>query len=105
MMEVRCCCTPQNLLGYLPSPADVRHRQRVTFLTDDGVSIFSEPQSVESLMAVPTIELEVKELRVGGFAYSSDGHSLEEIQEIPGFRPPTLEMAHKKGGKGKSWKK
>lgn len=87
-MEVRCCCTPENLIGHLPVPT-------------------------EFLSVLP-----IRELEDGTFAYSSDEKPLAEIQAMPGFTwpdggPPmrlasgvVLEMnIHKKGGKGKTWKK
>ena len=74
-MEVRCCCTPENLIGHLPVPT--------AFLS----------------------VLPIRELEDGTFAYSSDNRLVEEIQLMPGFIEPEPESIHKKGGKGKSWKK
>ena len=87
-MEIRCCCTPENLIGYLPKPT-------------------------QFLSVLP-----IRELEDGSFAYSADNRLIEEIQLMPGFEPPApidrplrlnsgivLDAGiHKKGGKGKSWK-
>ncbi len=88
-MEIRCCCTPENLIGHLPAPT--------AFLS----------------------VLPIRELEDGTFAYSSEERRLADIQAMPGFEPPApidrpLRLVsgvvldagiHKKGGKGKTWKK
>ena len=53
MIEVRCCCKPENLLGWLPEATD-------------------------------TI-LNLREMDNGEMAYESHGHTVEEIEALPGF--------------------
>lgn len=102
LVEVRCCCQPQKLLGYLPVPsAKVEVGQRVTFM------ISPERVRVEELVlaggrslpvSVTRIPAEVITLLIAEFgpvlgpdgrgyrcALKAEGVPLEQLRRIHGF--------------------
>ncbi len=73
-MEILCCCNPSNELGSLPEGAPLPVRE---WQDEDGNT---------------------------GFAYSSHGMDLEEIQAMMGFKP-TAGKGRKKTWRERTWKK
>ena len=103
MMEVRCCCKPENLIGYLPDPINRNPLQ--TFLTAQPFEPIRPIGAISDEMEVvlpETIQLKVRPLAEGGFAYSSEGHDEATIRALPGFVPAATEAG--KGTK-KTWRK
>ncbi|HEV8474576.1 MAG TPA: hypothetical protein VGR82_17495 [Methylomirabilota bacterium] len=105
VLEVRCCCQPRRLLGWLPVPSNVQHPRpgvEVTFLVDqarvelESFSPFSRghaafddlPRRVRHIPA-RRVTLRMAEWGDGELetrlAYKSEETSLEDLRKIVGF--------------------
>ena len=84
-MEVRCCCQPLKLLGWIKVHEEISKRQ--------GPIIFAI--STDDVRRHFTIKLEIREFWESEFpgdhktynAISAEGRSIEELIKIDGFFP------------------
>ncbi len=87
-LEVRCCCDPGKLLGYLQVPDESAHNGvRLLYHVPLPVS-WQDP--AEPPRPVRPIELEVRVVQVGFRRYlavRSNDHPLETLLRLPWFRP------------------
>lgn len=75
LLEVRCCCQPQKLLGWLPVP-DAR-RKSVSF----GAVV----------LPIDQINCEVAGVEVSYRAVKADGAPLDLLRGIPQFKEAPIE--------------
>lgn len=92
-LQVRCCCTPQKVLGTLPAP-EGRHRERTFLLAGGGllrleVRYYCErTQASEELLrraADPVVAAYLRQGNVNERAYYSEDTPLEVLRQIPEF--------------------
>jgi hypothetical protein len=104
-VEVRCCCTPNKVLGYLPVPGALEVGKRVVFVLDTArsdawvlglrlevpetfptitfeVARWSESR-IRELPAIGVVGFELE--RTGGLALKHENVTLEELRRIDGF--------------------
>lgn len=90
-LEVRCCCDPRRLLGYLPAPDDAKSGQVMSFKTQtDWKTCFESDW--QPLDTVTFAELEISIVGLSGrerLAYKSDHTELQTLRKIVGFREAT----------------
>lgn len=75
MVEVRCCCVPKNLLGWLPIYSQPDYSDRYTYAyLDYGKEI-------------KTLELQIEGIQLAEYAmaFKSDNTPLETLRKIPCF--------------------
>jgi len=96
-LEVRCCCQPQKLLGWLPAPDDVQIGQVIRFQVRPARWVFarksSVPDATPQYEPVDTIALPVASLGAGylngepitRLAFKSEETPIERLRLIPGF--------------------
>jgi hypothetical protein len=99
LTEVRCCCDPLKLLGYLPSPPDGGAHADFT-LAPVFQSPAPGPRPVTEYLPGGHVRLSLCEfaipdpeytpgsmfgMYIRGLAYRADGVELETLQRIPGF--------------------
>lgn len=77
MMEVRCCCVPQNLLGWLPAPTVKFSGRTMNFPLPDG-EVLTLPMSryIERVHGEVVTDL---------IAYKSQETPIETLRLIPNF--------------------
>ncbi len=93
-LEVRCCCGPENLLGYLEVPLFVESPMGLAVLKEDGLAV------------VIGIEGYGSEDGPTRLAVNSDGYSIDWWQGVCGFRQARTSEALKNLNAGKkTWKK
>lgn len=106
LMEVRCCCRPAKLLGYLPEPSSgnfwvfpLRYDVRTFGLGESAVDVRELDPSVKlevhyfdrravdmpPELAAAARVAPLKAKGRSGFAYKAEGMTLEELRRIPGF--------------------
>jgi hypothetical protein len=93
-IEVRCCCQPQKLLGWLPvDPKDVRRGAVIKFI----IPPFATFPADETVTVTPLarVALPVEHFHPGGFAsyypaLKSEETPIEVLGRIPGFVENTL---------------
>lgn len=94
-MEVRCCCKPQKLLGWLPVPASAALGETLHFTIPPVVRFLGtplEPQGFTEegrrVISLP-VEMFGGVIRPGVFgehlALKSEETPLETLRQIPGF--------------------
>jgi hypothetical protein len=81
-LEVRCCCAPKQLLGWLPADSN---REYVCFALSDPLD-----RSYKSVVKAPeTVLLPIREIFVPEkgyyYAISSDETPVEKLRRIPEF--------------------
>jgi hypothetical protein len=89
-IEVRCCCQPQKLLGWLPvDPKDVRRGAVINFTI---IRSFANFLSDETVAVTPParVALPVEDFHPGGLAryypaLKSEETPIEVLRKIPGF--------------------
>lgn len=91
-LEIRCCCRPDKLIGYLPDDGTPVGGRR-TFAVGQLHLVMCAPDAERPKFN--TIRLSVDqmndELRGSRRAWKSDGHDLDMIRRIIGLLPPTSE--------------
>lgn len=92
LLEVRCCCSPQKLLGWLPVDDSVRPGAVVRYCyrtRTEGRWACRDPLSVSDAPMVHTIPLVIGEIYINGdhwLALKAEGVPLEILRLIPGFQ-------------------
>jgi hypothetical protein len=98
MMEVRCCCRPQKVLGWLPVGPDVREGDTIQFVVRPArwaLASLNEPPVYEPLdrialpVAVFVIDRAFAEPIIG-LALKSEETQIERLRLIRGFRVNNL---------------
>lgn len=87
-MEVRCCCQPQKLLGWLPVPDDVHDGRVLRFIVRPARWEFTSVEATPEYKKVDEIELPVARLGIVGvtiLALKSEETPIERLRLIPGF--------------------
>jgi len=89
MMEVRCCCKPQKLLGYLPVEENARAYVGVIFdkTQFDPLRSASYNDPLRSA-SYKTIRLPVEIVNQNGnqhYALKSEETPIEVLRQLPGF--------------------
>ncbi len=100
ILEVRCCCQPQKLLGWLPVPDDVRDGDTVCFTKNEchafaEQALFQPSHFVRITLPVATF----REMRGGvdeedvqvtqHLALKSEETPIDVLRKIPGFKEAT----------------
>lgn len=87
-MEVRCCCQPQKLLGWLPVPHPSPCRgMQVTFLVGRGAH-YEWRAGEPVFLAAQTVTLPIEQIVMPGdqhLALKSEETPIETLRQIPGF--------------------
>jgi hypothetical protein len=108
LMEVRCCCRPEKLLGYLPAPHDGQTHgifaARLTLQPRDPM------QPIAALVDFEQVRMDVLPFAMPdsdsmltppswrtSMAYRADGVDLDTLLRIPGFMKaaPEREVGHR----------
>lgn len=92
MMEVRCCCRPATLLGWLPLPRDWTGQPTVEYhwptiaWPPRSLSELNKPEITQNRVC---LEVQAWSSRSGarGIALKPDGLDLFDLVKIPGFHP------------------
>jgi hypothetical protein len=94
MLEVRCCCRPENLLGWLPVPErDVWNGARVAFRIparvesrrEQGIITVSAYRAEHIWLTVAHYQCSAGGPFRGHLAFKSDDTPLETLRRLPGF--------------------
>jgi hypothetical protein len=82
LLEVRCCCTPTTLYGYLPIRSDVKAGERITYPIEYGAGFGALTLEVHSFQ-------DAHMQRCLAFKYEGDDvqQKLATLQKIRGFVP------------------
>lgn len=86
LLEVRCCCRPEKLLGWLPVPGLAFPGQSITFLVMPR-PVFGRPTALAAF-AAERLELPVALYRADDGtrrALKSEDTPIETLRLIPGF--------------------
>lgn len=88
MMEVRCCCRPQKLLGWLPVAEGQR---QVQYLVREPmrVNINATEEQRTRLITLPVAEFHPAAGGAPYFALKSEETPLEDLRLLPSFREAT----------------
>jgi len=73
--EVRCCCIPERLLGWLDVPEDARREVSFAQFEDGYLKAVTLP-----------IEMLSTPGRPGYWAIKAEGMTIDELRKIPGFK-------------------
>jgi len=86
-VEVRCCCVPKNLLGWLPClPTDYHEGNRVTFLRKSSIESevtlelarYREFDTLDDVTRAPIYKVDT-------VAFKSNHKTIEFFRELIGF--------------------
>jgi hypothetical protein len=91
-IEVRCCCDPEKILGWVPAPDDVRRGDIIQFVVSPRRWRQAWIGATPSFEPLDTISLPAEEIRtyvngepVVSIALKSEETSLERLRLIRGF--------------------
>jgi len=88
-IEVRCCCQPQKLLGWLPVPDGVKPGQMIKFTVTPARWVLESFESEPAHLPADVIALPVATFSYGfdhrSLALKSEETPLERLRLIPGF--------------------
>lgn len=89
--EVRCCCRPEKLLGWLPAPEGARECRWA--IVDESIrNVVIGPREAVAAIAVPVRQLRLPIMRVTPFsgasydAIKAEGVTIEELRQLHGFK-------------------
>lgn len=91
MMEVRCCCQPKKVLGWLPVPDDVEEGMTMAYA---GVSRLPSPTDLwmdcapVTCKSIPVVQLKVARIAVGEsswLAMKGEGMTVEQLRTLVRF--------------------
>jgi len=85
-MEIRCCCTPKKLLGWVEVPDGATEYRFV--LRSELLSFLRKPFDDVTPVKVEAIVLPVAVIHIGGTKYpalKSEETPIEILRKIPGF--------------------
>lgn len=88
-LEVRCCCEPGKLLGYLPVHENVKEREAIRYSYLD-LEYVSESETTKTNATVHHVNLTVarfydKQNDIEYLAIKDNGVSIEILRKISGF--------------------
>lgn len=98
--EVRCCCQPQKLLGWLEAP---ERATTVSYMIRRALILDDEANAIDGPAAIEHIELPITEIYFGSIcdleskryrAIKAEGTPIETLRRIPGFieaEPPDFQ--------------
>jgi len=88
-VQVRCCCDPGRLLGWVPLPFGARREPGVLVSFKLPIVLEWRPLPESPVVRDPgVVQLELAEYAQGeerGLAFKSNDLPLEQLQAIPGF--------------------
>jgi hypothetical protein len=88
-IEVRCCCRPENVLGWLPVAEDVRAGELVSFVASHARWVLPSPTAAPRFEPADRITLTVALYQDGnrrGVALRSEDTPIARLRQIRCFR-------------------
>lgn len=88
MVEVRCCCQPKKLLGYVEVPEDAVRSGNTYMFPVRAVVEHLIPNDSLAVIKTEVVNLPIAELFTNGgrrLAFKSEETPIETLRRIPGF--------------------